>query len=169
MSWKDIAQQNGIIEPVNGSWVQAICESQGILEPINGSWVQALAQYGPFQTPLENESTFENFFISDYQPGAGPKGQDLYTFVFDILIDTLEENCIMVITDNNFGFNVESGFGFTNYVCTFAGASSGRSISRVNMAINGTPTYTIETQIIDTVNNRVSAVKSFEYTLSPPA
>lgn len=165
----EVAQANGIEAPVNGSWIQAICESLGIMSTVNGSWIQALAQYGPFGvTPLANPSTFENFLISDYQAGAGPKGTDLYSFVFDILVDTLEENCIMIITDNNFGFNVDSGFGFTNYVATFAGAESGRTISRVNAAVNGTPTYTIETQIVDTVSGRVSPINSFEYTLAPP-
>lgn len=171
--WNEIANNMGITEPINGSWIQAICESLGITDPINGSWIQALAQQGiptPVE-PLENNSIMQNFLITDYQPGAGPKGADLYSFVLDIYIDDpeLSENCIMIITDNNFGFIVGDGISGVQSICTFAGATTGRTIVRIDEAIPTSPrTYTIETQILDTVTKQVSEINSFEYTLQAP-
>lgn len=70
-----IAEQNGITEPVNGSWLQAICESLGITEMVNGSWIQALAQYGPFPggggTALENTTTVTGISYGEVYQNKG--------------------------------------------------------------------------------------------------
>lgn len=60
MSYEQIAIANGITEPVNGSWIQAICESLGIMQPVNGSWTQVLAQYGPFPNGSGSGTLLEN-------------------------------------------------------------------------------------------------------------
>lgn len=172
MSIEQIALANGIIEPVNGSWIQAICNALGITES-NGDWLSALAQYGPFPSvePLENNSIMQNFLITDYQPGAGPKGSDLYSFSLDISLydPTLSENCIMIITDNYFGFGVDSGYDFTNSLGSPTYDPTEQTIVRIDESIPTSPrTFTIETQIIDTVTKQVSEINSFEYTLAPP-
>ena len=41
----------GITEPLNSSWLQALCNNFGITAPLHGSWVIALANYYGITTP----------------------------------------------------------------------------------------------------------------------
>jgi len=41
---QQFANELGITQPVNGSWLQALAEFYGATSPINGSWLQALAE-----------------------------------------------------------------------------------------------------------------------------
>ncbi len=177
MSYEQIAIANGITEPVNGSWVQAICESLGIMQPVNGSWTQVLAQYGPFpngsgSVQTVNTTTLDNFTILSYSAGGGPKGTDVYEFEFTIYFNdfNVDEGTQIFFTNNENGFPTANG--------DFA-----PSIMGVNLYENGDQyfyfevfltspgipeDYVIETQFVNTTTGQLSDVKSFTVTLTPP-
>ena len=51
-SWiQAYAEYIGLVAPVNDSWLQAICEEFGIMAPLYGSWTIALANYYNITSP----------------------------------------------------------------------------------------------------------------------
>lgn len=43
-----------VVEPVNGSWIQAYCEYLGVTAPVNNSWMQALCNHFGITEPLHS-------------------------------------------------------------------------------------------------------------------
>ena len=54
---QQIAENLGITQPINGSWIQAIAIYYGATEPINGSWMQTIAQLNGATEPVNGSWT----------------------------------------------------------------------------------------------------------------
>jgi PKD repeat protein len=61
-----------VIEPVNGSYIQAYCEYLGITEPLYNSWLIALCNYFDITEPLNGSWTIAlaNFYDITYPTGG---------------------------------------------------------------------------------------------------
>lgn len=97
----DIAIANGITEPINGSWEQAICVSLGITESINGSWLQALAQYGPFDgggaALLDNTASVSGITYGEVYQDKGIDVVDIQIY-FDLGVPFNQDNVYKSLT-----------------------------------------------------------------------
>jgi len=60
-----------ITEPLNGSWIQALCFFYGVTEPVNNSWMQALCNYYGITEPLHSSWVIA---LADYHSITNPVG-----------------------------------------------------------------------------------------------
>lgn len=80
--YRELALYLGITEPVNGSWLVAICNHYGITEPVNGSWLQGLANHNSLTT-TDNGTWIQT--LSNYYGGTEPmNGSWLFSMVNSI-------------------------------------------------------------------------------------
>ena len=62
----------GVTEPVNASWLIALCNYYGITEPLNGSWTIALANYHDITYPTGGSWWMALAFAGGPTPGILP-------------------------------------------------------------------------------------------------
>jgi hypothetical protein len=80
--YRELALYLGITEPLNGSWLVAICNHYGVTQPVNGSWLQGLANHNSVLT-TDNGTWIET--LSKHFGGTEPmNGSWLNAMVYHI-------------------------------------------------------------------------------------